>query len=445
VVTLRAHGAGASLPGDGVTADRRNLVPPSLSSPGMTPVWEAVRDRLERRGVDNRGRVRLPDLTSAARLSLEALIGRRPGATVDLAALERALRGLGVGDDLVGALRALGYEASDAVVRRRAERRLATAARAAAREEASSWPEAWAGDWIDEVIRAGGLRGLDPESAVDLVRQTRTVLDALDAPGVDPPGDTHAHPGDGGAQPGSTAPMSRVDLAARLFGSAHALDTGTRLEAAATRALAHRAGAAKPRDLWERAGAHLDLTSAPVLTWRLPLVPGSPSSPVATLAADATEAGLPLHLTQFALRRHPAAVAPGTDVLVVENPRIVEAAAQLGVRIPVVATNGQPSGAVRLLLDQLLGAGAALRYHGDFDAAGLGMCGRMALAGLTPWRMDATSYRAAVAQAEADDVALPIDPLPCPPTPWDPALAQAFGECGLVVHEERLLPDLLLG
>jgi uncharacterized protein (TIGR02679 family) len=429
-----------------VTVDRHELVPPSLSSPGMAPVWEAVRDRLERRGVDNRGRVRLPDLTSAARLSLEALIGRRPGATVDLAALERALRGLGVAEDLAGALRALGYEASDAVARRRAERRLATAARAAAREEASGWPEVWAGDWIDEVVRAGGLRGLDPAGAVDIVRQARTVLDALGPAGVAPPGDADATRAvGGGAPPRPTVPMSRVDLAARLFGSAHALDTGTRLEAAATRALAHRAGAAEPRDLWERAGAHLDLTSGPVLTWRLPLVPGSPSSPVARLAADATEAGLPLHLTQFALRRHPAAVAPGTDVLVVENPRIVEAAAQLGVRTPVVATNGQPSGTVRLLVDQLLGARAALRYHGDFDAAGLGMCGRMALAGLTPWGMDAASYRAAVAQAEADDVALPIDPLPCPPTPWDPALARAFGECRLVVHEERLLPGLLSG
>ena len=235
-------------------------------------------------------------------------------------------------------------------------------------------------------------------------------------------------------------PVSRIDIAARLFGSAHALDTGTRLEAAATRALAHREGAADARDLWERAGAHLDLTSGPVLTWRLPVAPGSP---LAALVGHASALGLPVHLTQFALRRHPVDVQRGTDILVVENPRVVEAAAQLGVATAVVATNGNPSGAVRLLIDQLLTAGAALRYHGDMDAAGLAICGRMAALGLAPWRMDTADYLAALAAAETDGVELPADPAAAPPTPWDPALQATFDHHRLVVHEERLLPGLL--
>ncbi|HET6954771.1 MAG TPA: DUF2399 domain-containing protein [Acidimicrobiales bacterium] len=398
---------------------------PSLLAPGLRPVWDAVRRRLERHGVDNRGRVRLPEVPATARLTLQAVIGRRPGATLDLAALERGLCDLGVGDDLPAAIGALGCPVSDVAARRRAERRSAAAAREAARAEAGGWREPWRVAWIDGVVRAGGLRGLGPEAAVDLVRQVRTLLDELDT---------------GPAGGGAPAPLSRVDLAARLFGSAHALDTGTRLEAAATRALALRQVGADPRDLWERAGAHLDLTSGPALTWRLPL---APDSALAGLARQATDLGLPLHLTRFALRRHPVTVAPGTDVLVVENPRVAEAAAQLGAATPVVATNGNPSGAVRLLVDQLLAAGAMLRYHGDFDAAGLAICARMAHLGLTPWRMDTAHYLAALAAAEADGVELPTDPEPAPPTPWDPSLGSTFDRHRLAVHEERLLPGLL--
>jgi len=157
----------------------------------------------------------------------------------------------------------------------------------------------------------------------------------------------------------------------------------------------------------------------------------------------ATALGLPVHLTQFALRCHPVEVPRGTDILVVENPRVVEAAAQLGVATAVVATNGNPSGAVRLLVDQLLTAGASLRYHGDMDAAGLAICGRMAALGLAPWRMGTADYHAALAAAGADGVELPVDPAAAPPTPWDPALQATFDQHRLVVHEERLLPVLL--
>src|SRR5690606_14644784 len=121
-------------------------------------------------------------------------------------------------------------------------------------------------------------------------------------------------------------PISRVDLAARVLGSAHALDTGTRVEAAVARALSYQAGPADHRDLWAQAGVHLDLTSAPALTWALPLVR---DAALAEVCAAAREAGVPLHLSRFALERHPIGVERGSTVLVVENPRLVEAAAQL--------------------------------------------------------------------------------------------------------------------
>ena len=53
---------------------------PSLREANLDDVWDAVRGRLEARGEDNRGRVRLPELTSAARLALKSLLGRSPGA-----------------------------------------------------------------------------------------------------------------------------------------------------------------------------------------------------------------------------------------------------------------------------------------------------------------------------------------------------------------------------
>ncbi len=62
---------------------------------------------------------------------------------------------------------------------------------------------------------------------------------------------------------------------------------------------------------------------------------------------------------------------------------------------------------------------------------------------LIPWRMDAPSYLAAVADADASGAPLPTDPLRSPPTPWDPDLQRAFDQHRRIVHEERLLPGLL--
>ncbi|MEX2659137.1 MAG: DUF2399 domain-containing protein [Acidimicrobiales bacterium] len=392
---------------------------PSLTGDGLDQVWTLVRARLESRGTDNRGRVRLPPLTPPARLTLKSLLGRPPSTALDLARLEAALVALHLGDDLVDALAALGHPVSGAAALKRAEQAAAKLARDAARAEAAGWPEPWAGTWIDEVVRAGVLRGLERDAAVRLVQEVRRVLDHLDA----------------------EVPTSRVDLAADRLGSSHALDPGTRLEAAATRALAHRLGPADTRDLWERAGAHLDLTSGPALVWRLPL---RGSSGLFPLTEQATALGVPVHLTQLALRRHPAVVQPGTVILVAENPRVAEAAAQTASPTTVVAANGNPSGAVRLLVRQLLDSGAELRYHGDFDAAGLAMCARMAALGLTPWRMGEADYVAALEEADRTGIELPLDAAAPGPTPWNPPLQGAFEHHRRVVHEERLLAVLLV-
>ncbi len=145
----------------------------------------------------------------------------------------------------------------------------------------------------------------------------------------------------------------------------------------------------------------------------------------------------------LALRRHPIVVESGCDVLVTENPRMVEAACDRRTCYPVIALNGNPSSAALLLVDQLLHSGARLRYHGDFDAPGLQICARMHRLGLEPWRMDCTAYLEALAEAELQGAALPTDGRASPPTPWDRELQEAFDSHRLVVHEERLIQSLL--
>ncbi len=278
----------------------------------------------------------------------------------------------------------------------------------------------WAQEWIDDVIRAGILRGFDRRQARALLRQVRDVLDDL--------------------QQDRPQPISRIDLAARVLGSAHALDAGTRVETAVARALAFRLGPGDHRDLWSRAGVHFDLTSAPVLTWGLPL---TGDYGLADLVETARQSAIPLHLSRFALEANPAAVPSGARIFVVENPRLVEAAAQLRAEKPLISTNGQPSSTVLLLLTQLLDAGAELRYHGDFDTAGLAICERLTSLGLVPWRMSAADYVAALAAADAEQATLPIEPHAPGPTPWDPALCEVFDRERRIVHQERLLSELI--
>jgi hypothetical protein len=88
-------------------------------------------------------------------------------------------------------------------------------------------------------------------------------------------------------------------------------------------------------------------------------------------------------------------------------------------------------------------AGAALRYHGDFDTAGFAICERMMRLGLAPWRMSTADYRAALAAADVECAVLPRETQAPWATPWDPALQEDFGRERRIVHQERLLPGLI--
>ncbi len=379
---------------------------PSLRAPELQPLWEALRTRLERGGEARRARLRVAELPPRGRHLVAVLLGRPERPSVELAELERALAALGVGATLPEALAALGFPVASEPAAQRAARRARRDALDAARAEAACWPEPWAGEWVDASVRAGLFKDLDAPGAVALVRETRAVLDELAR-----------------LERAGASATSRTDLAATVLGSSHALDPGTRAEAALSRALVLRHPGLGRREAWQRAGTHTGLVSAPALTWGLC---AEANHPLAGLLAEARRLEVPVHLSQLMLARYPLAVAAGSEILVTENPRPVEAATQRRVDFPVVALNGNPSGAALLLVEQLLASRAVLRYHGDFDAAGLRICGRMARLGLVPWRMDAFSYRRAVAAAQERSVELPRGRAPRATDAMGPATAGRF-------------------
>jgi uncharacterized protein (TIGR02679 family) len=408
-----------------VEADRPG-VPPSLLEADLPAFWDDLGARLEKNGIDWRGAVRVDGLSSTGRLVLGSLVGTRVRSMVRLDAVEAGLMRLGVGATLADSLAALGRPIAPEPAARRADRARVAEGRAAARTQAMTWPEQWASAWIDDVIRSGVLAGRGPSDAAASVTSVRRLIDAIDLAVSD-------------------GPISRVDLAAGVIGSAHALDPDTLLDRMMTKALHYRRAGSETAiddesDPWEQAGVHRSLVTGAALTWRLPVASGHP---LHGAVQACSEAGVPFVVTQLAVAALGQGFEPGSDVLVAENPRVVEYAAQIDSPQAVICANGNPSATVLALLDRLAQAGVGLRYHGDFDSAGIDMCARMAARGVEPWRMTAEAYLTALDVADAAGLALPLDPRTCGPTPWDPDLGTVFGDQRKIVHEERLLASIL--
>ena len=396
-------------------------IPESLLQDGLQPVWRTARQRLDRFGPERRGTVARPDLDPGAELALETLLGRRLAKRLDLTEMEAALAARDISESFCGALTRLGHPPSPEAAQRRALRERSRSARTALGRAVASWDEPWADEWAESIVGARLLGGLDGDEVDALTASVRRLLHRLDR--VEPPG------------------ASRTELAADLFGSSHALDQGTRLARLVTHALRHRSGTPLDgRELWEASGILADRVSAPALTWAIPAMG---DSPLAHAIGASARGALPLHVSLLAMQRHPVTVPTDTPVLVVENPRLVEAAAERRLRCGVVATNGNPATAVTALLRQLLDSGASAWYHGDFDAAGIAICRRMHRLGCKPWMMDASNYENAISLAGGNRVHLEHDTRGCGPTPWDPKLEAAFEDHRLIVHEEFVLDDVL--
>jgi uncharacterized protein (TIGR02679 family) len=436
-------------PGPGSSADAAGPVPGWLADPALAPLWEAARNRLERSHLVPAGRVILTGLDRAERHAVGDLLARplvTDRVAVDLAELDQVLARRSQFRGLAGTVAAVtGRPVRDLL----AERSAVAAARAEpltlARGLLAAEPVlagiAWAETWLAAIRRAGLLtRTADPIRAVrDAVAVLAEVLALAAAPG--------AAPAAGAGSAASPAAQgngagSRTDLAARVTGSAHGLDDGTVVAQLTLRALALDAGAEPPlgaaerRDLWERYGVSGDSVSSTCLTLGLGACGGGP---VARRLRVAAQAGDPVHITPRDLRH--LDFAPHRQVLVCENPRVLEAVADgLPGGVPAVCTAGQPKLVTLELLRRLAATGTALRYHGDFDWPGIAIANRLITeAGVRPWLMDAGDYRAA---ARRGPVALELSGTPVPAS-WDPALSEAMRRLGVAVHEEAVLDDLL--
>ncbi|MEQ3553250.1 TIGR02679 family protein [Pseudonocardia nematodicida] len=395
-----------------MSADPRPL-PAWLTDPALTRVWSTLHDRLAARGRTAEGRVRIAGLDRSERHSLAGLLGRPVVAatvTIDLADLDSGLRDRsGVG----GLLEVVEAVTGRTVADRPGDRERRRAERAAPLETARALlgHAPWCDDWVAGVRRSGVLtRSRDPDAAV---RRAAAVLARL------------------------PEPVSRTELAATAAGGAHALDDGRVTTALVLRALAIRCGQEPPsdaagrRELWERFGVRVDLVSTTCLTLGLRC-----DGPAGSRLALAAEAGDPVHLTPWDLRRNrPSASHP---VLVCENPRVLEAVAErYGGTVPMVCTSGQPSLVAHDLL-VLLAADGPLHYHGDFDWPGIAIANRMVeQVGVVPWRMTAEDYACAAGTAQVPLAGDPVDPV------WDAELGAAMRHHGVAVHEEAVLERLL--
>jgi uncharacterized protein (TIGR02679 family) len=395
-----------------------------LGPPALSRLRERLRRRLER-GRSLGGTLTLTDASADERRAIESLLGRRPGTgrnlTVDLDALDAMLQRSAAAPDLASAVEAL----TGPVVDRRAAEQRDAEAWAALWQQAE--PAAQARDlgvWLAGVRADGLLRRLagDAETAAALLHQVWHVADALPAGG-----------------------LALSTFAARQVGDAHGLDPGRPLATLVRRVLTARypdvgEDSDDAHTLWAAAGVRIGggLTSR-VAVLNLPASPDTATGrSLASLNARAEPAWLTLRQL---LDDAPAWSVAGACIHVCENIAVVaEAADRLGAAAaPLVATDGQPSGATVVLLRALRAAGAQLAYHGDFDWGGVHIGNRViGDLGARPWRFDAAAYRAALAKHAGRD----LEGRPAEAR-WDSDLAPAMRYHARALDEERLIATLV--
>lgn len=412
-----------------------------LARPELARLWDKVHERLQRNGIAIRGHVLIPDTTHAEREALSLLMGRvysTPPVSIALTDLDRQLQASAAGRgvaDVAAELR--GELVNRPAVRsaRQAEQEQVWSAAADAMRTTGLGLLPWAPGWLEETRRGGAVSRLRADGAARVVVQAVTVLARLSVSAEEY------------ADVAGPVIGSRGELAERVTGTAHGLDDDTVLARLVLRGIARSRGEEFPRDararreLWEAAGVATDQVSSTVLTYGL--VPLGGDWP-ARLLRDRSLAAAETHLTMRDLRRVEWNLAPGTEIFVCENPRVVEAAMDAACRQPLVCTSGNPTTTALALLDALVGCGARLAYRGDFDWPGIAMANRIIRRyAARPWRMSATDYEEHVRLAR--DRATPLQPLSGQPTvaEWDPELTPAMQKIGVGVQEESVLELLL--
>jgi uncharacterized protein (TIGR02679 family) len=381
----------------------------------------------------------LTDLEACERRALAGLLGRRTLAADSMrirrSELDEALARAGIAGTLREALEFLDGPLSD----RRADR--------IAREHA--WNAALARTAEPRLAKlladaAGAalvkrLSGSDPTRAEVLLTQAACVLGRL--------------PGHG---------ISRAQLAAEVLGDSHGLDTGHPVATIVLRACAVEPSSdaidatrlqdpeESVRERWARLGVTVNELALPALCLNLPILDTDVAhrqlqrtTPLEPAPGLGLSPGEPVHLSlRSLLRRPPTWQVAHRDVFVCENPNIVAIAADRLGRdcAPLICTDGMPSAAQQTLLAQLAASGAQLRYHGDFDWAGL-VIGNFVMRefGAEPWRFGTADYLSATA-----DHRIALRSGKSVVARWDDRLAGAMSERRVVVHEEGVVETLLI-
>ncbi len=406
-----------------MTGDRVRLQE-ALGRPELQRLVQRLRTRLER-GMALQGTLALPDATAAERDAINRLLGRTPtrGSTVavSLDRLDEKLRTAGISPTLREAIE----ELIGPVMDRRAERNEVenqwNHIFTSASKQVAGRPELE--NWLLQLRANGSLRRHGITLAEMLLSKTLDVLAVLPARDV-----------------------TLAELAASVFGDAHALDPDTPLGSLTVRAIAALGKCEKcddaqsRRDAWASVGIICDELSAPVLVLNLRALDDRPTGRVLRAYADAGE---PTYLSIRQLLRAPPEFtreSVGPVVFVCENPSVVAAAAnRLGSNCrPLVCIEGQPRTATRLLLNRLQGTGVRLAYHGDFDWPGIQIANTIvARHNAEPWRMGADDYLA------ARKYFLALAGVPVAAS-WDSELMPAMHAAGGAVHEEQTV-DVLIG
>lgn len=391
-----------------------------LGGEPLLPLRMRLRQRFERAGADSEASsFRMGNLSSAEHAALAALQGSAVTASnsmrVDIVAIDDALKRAGVADSLRDGLVQLDGPIKD----RAAER------------------EAMQGQWCDVLDRCRHsemltllqstralslLKRISNQNhglAAQLIVSAETVLIRLPAHGI-----------------------PRAQLAADALGDAHALDRGCAVATLVLEVLRARLNpTASPdidnndviepdqRDLWASAGVLVNELARPALALNLP--------GIATL-------GEPTYLSlRYLLRSPPTWTRRGSTVFVCENPNLLAIAAdRLGARCaPLVCTEGMPAAAQRTLLKQVVAAGAALSYHGDFDWPGLHIGNYvMREYEATPWRFGVANYEEALSVTPSPGRALKGAVVEAS---WDGALSISMRNAQRAIDEETVADSLL--
>lgn len=410
-----------------------------LGDPALAALRQRLRRHFERGGTAD-AVLQLGQLAPAEREALALLSGlpAKPARSLrlDLAELQSRLQSAGVAGSLREALERL----DGPIAARVAERVAAQTAWLDVLSRPDRDPRLR--DWLQAASAVGLLKRLsrrDTDAADHLLSQANSALVRLPATG-----------------------LPRAQLAAQALGDAHALDAGRPVatlvlavwrHAEAARGMppaadADDAGLDDPlddapspvaderaRDVWARAGVLVNELARPALVLNLHTLVGPFAAPM--------QSGEPAYLSlRWLVRSAPAWAVAGRTVFVCENPNLLAIAAeQLGTRCaPLVCTDGMPAAAQRTLLHQLTRSGARLRYHGDFDWAGLRIANHLLRhAGAAPWRMGAADYEAAARAARSARHALTGGETEAL---WDTQLAPAMRRHGLAIAEEAVAESL---